>query len=179
MTTARSSGSFLSAATMPTASSKSACWPPTCASEFLQARSQPAPTGFMRGRRWNAWSGYGFSRRVRARHRRRRRTPGVRLRPPARQGQGPARCPVAADGDASFPAAGGYSPDNVGHFGLAYEARPISRHRFAAIPTCWFIAPSRQPSKARYEPGGGMRSVFTARKPSVVPTRRRATWSRG
>ena len=30
-----------------------------CASEFLQARSQPALYRVHEGRRWNAWSGYG------------------------------------------------------------------------------------------------------------------------
>jgi len=57
-----------------------------------------------------------------------------------------------------------YTPENRGHFGLAYERTRISPPPSAAIPTCWCTAASRRCSPVRAtSPATGRRSASTAR----------------
>ena len=62
-----------------------------------------------------------------------------------------------------------YSPDNVGHFGLAYELTPTSPRRFAGIPDCWCTAPSRPSTAGRpvrpRKPGRRWKNLFDDRTP--------------
>ena len=107
-----------------------------CASDFLRKRKQPmlyrmheGPTPEKLAALREFLKGFGAAR-CRAATRRTRRT----TRSCSTRDEGPARRAALADGDAALAAAGAvYSPDNVGHFGLAYEAythftSPIRRY---------------------------------------------------